>query len=42
MIHMGIFMLLCTVRASIVVACYLYKQHYRESWEAAHTCVCPA
>lgn len=41
MIRIGIFTLLYTVPASIVVACYLYEQHYRESWEAALTCACP-
>lgn len=41
MIRIGIFTLLYTVPASIVVAGYLYEQHYRESWEAALTCACP-
>lgn len=41
MIRIGIFTLLYTVPASIVVACHLYEQHYRESWEAALTCACP-
>ncbi|KAB0336826.1 hypothetical protein FD754_025510, partial [Muntiacus muntjak] len=42
MIRIGIFTLLYTVPASVVVACCLYEQHYRESWEAALTCACPA
>ncbi|KAB0337859.1 hypothetical protein FD754_024953 [Muntiacus muntjak] len=41
MIRIRIFTLLYTVPASIVVACYLYEQHYRESWEAELTCPCP-
>ncbi|KAB0337561.1 hypothetical protein FD754_025119 [Muntiacus muntjak] len=42
MIRIGIFTLLYTVPASVVVACCLYEQHYRESWEATLTCTCPA
>ncbi|XP_043851849.1 frizzled-5 [Dromiciops gliroides] len=42
MIRIGLFTVLYTVPASIVVACYLYEQHSRESWERALTCPCPA
>ncbi|KAB0336865.1 hypothetical protein FD755_025822, partial [Muntiacus reevesi] len=42
MIRIGTFTLLYTVPASVVVACCLYEQHYRESWEAELTCACPA
>ncbi|XP_025043515.2 frizzled-5 [Pelodiscus sinensis] len=41
MIRIGVFTVLSTVPASLVVACYAYEQHYRESWERAHTCACP-
>ncbi|KAJ7345365.1 hypothetical protein JRQ81_001315 [Phrynocephalus forsythii] len=41
MIRIGIFTVLYTVPATIVVACYLYEQHYRERWESAHNCACP-
>uniref|UniRef100_A0A4X2K7E8 Frizzled-5 n=2 Tax=Vombatus ursinus TaxID=29139 RepID=A0A4X2K7E8_VOMUR len=42
MIRIGLFTVLYTVPASIVVACYLYEQHSRESWERAITCPCPS
>ncbi|KAG8429262.1 hypothetical protein GDO86_017122 [Hymenochirus boettgeri] len=41
MIRIGIFSVLYTVPATIVVACYIYEQHYREHWEKAHNCSCP-
>ncbi|XP_034642315.1 frizzled-5 [Trachemys scripta elegans] len=41
MIRIGIFTVLYTVPATLVVACYVYEQHYRESWEKAHNCSCP-
>uniref|UniRef100_A0A9L0SV79 Frizzled-5 n=1 Tax=Equus caballus TaxID=9796 RepID=A0A9L0SV79_HORSE len=41
MLRIGVFTLLYTVPASVLVACYLYEQHHRESWEAALTCACP-
>ncbi|CAI9580626.1 unnamed protein product [Staurois parvus] len=36
MIRIGIFTVLYTVPATIVVACYIYEQHYREFWEKSH------
>ncbi|OCT61360.1 hypothetical protein XELAEV_18047383mg [Xenopus laevis] len=41
MIRIGIFSVLYTVPATIVVACYIYEQHYREHWEKTHNCSCP-
>ncbi|XP_015261426.1 PREDICTED: frizzled-5 [Gekko japonicus] len=41
MIRIGIFTVLYTVPATIVVACYIYEQHYREKWERAQNCSCP-
>ncbi|XP_074047607.1 frizzled-5 [Macrotis lagotis] len=41
MIRIGLFTVLYTVPAGAVVACYLYEQHWRESWERALTCPCP-
>ncbi|XP_026563553.1 frizzled-5 [Pseudonaja textilis] len=41
MIRIGIFTVLYTVPATIVVACYIYEQHYREKWEMAQNCSCP-
>uniref|UniRef100_A0A8C8STZ0 Frizzled-5 n=1 Tax=Pelusios castaneus TaxID=367368 RepID=A0A8C8STZ0_9SAUR len=41
MIRIGLFSVLYTVPATLVVACYVYEQHFRESWERAHTCACP-
>lgn len=41
MIRIGIFTVLYTVPATIVVSCYIYEQHYRESWEKALNCSCP-
>uniref|UniRef100_A0A8D0GKE0 Frizzled-5 n=1 Tax=Sphenodon punctatus TaxID=8508 RepID=A0A8D0GKE0_SPHPU len=40
MIRIGIFTVLYTVPATIVVACYIYEQHYRENWEMAQNCSC--
>lgn len=40
MIRIGIFTVLYTVPATIVVACYFYEQHNRPSWEMAHNCSC--
>ncbi|XP_077131835.1 frizzled-5 [Ranitomeya variabilis] len=42
MIRIGIFTVLYTVPATIVVACYIYEQHYREFWEKSHNCSCSA
>ncbi|XP_059823268.1 frizzled-5-like [Hypanus sabinus] len=41
MIRIGIFTVLYTVPATIVVACFIYEQHSRESWETALSCPCP-
>ncbi|XP_055494323.1 frizzled-5 [Leucoraja erinacea] len=41
MIRIGIFTVLYTVPATIVVACFIYEQHSRESWKAALSCPCP-
>ncbi|NWI84203.1 FZD5 protein, partial [Dryoscopus gambensis] len=41
MIRIGIFTVLYTVPATIVIACYIYEQHNRESWEQAQNCSCP-
>ncbi|MGH0155165.1 UNVERIFIED_CONTAM: hypothetical protein FKN15_033696 [Acipenser sinensis] len=40
MIRIGIFTVLYTVPATIVVACYFYEQHNRQSWEITHNCSC--
>ncbi|XP_007891677.1 frizzled-8a isoform X2 [Callorhinchus milii] len=40
MIRIGIFTVLYTVPATIVVACYFYEQHNRQSWEMTHNCSC--
>ncbi|XP_032898041.1 frizzled-8 [Amblyraja radiata] len=41
MIRIGVFTVLYTVPATIVVACYFYEQHNRPSWELSHNCRCP-
>nr|AAC77361.1 frizzled-8 [Xenopus laevis] len=38
MIRIGIFSVLYTVPATIVVACFFYEQHNRQGWEVAHNC----
>ncbi|XP_077347234.1 frizzled-8 [Lithobates pipiens] len=38
MIRIGIFSVLYTVPATIVVACFFYEQHNRQGWEMAHNC----
>ncbi|XP_078393568.1 frizzled-8a [Cetorhinus maximus] len=40
MIRIGIFTVLYTVPATIVVACYFYEQHNRQHWELTHNCSC--
>ncbi|XP_030629593.1 frizzled-8-like [Chanos chanos] len=40
MIRIGIFTVLYTVPATIIVACYFYEQHNRETWETTHACSC--
>ncbi|MBN3318639.1 FZD5 protein, partial [Atractosteus spatula] len=42
MLRIGIFTVLYTAPATVVVACYVYEQHYREGWERALGCSCPA
>lgn len=40
MIRIGVFSVLYTVPATIVIACYFYEQHLRQRWERAKTCPC--
>ena len=40
MIRIGIFSVLYTVPATIVIACYIYEQHFRIQWEIAYNCPC--
>ena len=40
MIRIGVFSVLYTVPATIVIACYFYEQHLREDWERLLTCPC--
>lgn len=40
MIRIGLFTVLYTVPASIVVACLIYEQSYRPGWEQALACSC--
>jgi frizzled protein 5/8 len=40
MIRIGVFSVLYTVPATIVIACYLYEYRYREEWETRITCPC--
>lgn len=40
MIRIGIFSVLYTVPATIVVAIYIYEQHSRSDWERGVTCPC--
>ncbi|XP_053738943.1 frizzled-8-like [Synchiropus splendidus] len=40
MIRIGVFTVLYTVPATIIVACYFYEQHNRQTWEVAHSCSC--
>ncbi|TNN72564.1 Frizzled-5 [Liparis tanakae] len=42
MIRIGLFTVLYTVPATVVVACLVYEQHYRHAWERALACSCPA
>ncbi|XP_061695963.1 frizzled-8-like [Syngnathoides biaculeatus] len=41
MVRIGVFTVLYTVPAAVIVACYIYEQHNRQSWEAAYKCGCP-
>uniref|UniRef100_H3C1Y2 Frizzled-5 n=1 Tax=Tetraodon nigroviridis TaxID=99883 RepID=H3C1Y2_TETNG len=40
MIRIGLFTVLYTVPATVVVACLVYEQHYRPGWEEALGCSC--
>jgi len=40
MVRIGVFTVLYTVVAMVIVACYVYEQHTREAWERAHACNC--
>ncbi|XP_071822928.1 frizzled-5-like [Apostichopus japonicus] len=40
MIRIGVFSVLYTVPATIVVGCYFYEQQTREQWQRSHTCTC--
>ncbi|XP_076351108.1 frizzled-5-like [Tachypleus tridentatus] len=42
MIRIGVFSVLYTVPATVVIGCYLYEQHFREAWEQRHNCPCSA
>ncbi|XP_022253757.1 frizzled-8-like [Limulus polyphemus] len=42
MIRIGVFSVLYTVPATVVIGCYLYEQHFREAWEQRHNCPCNA
>ncbi|XP_021435375.2 frizzled-5-like [Oncorhynchus mykiss] len=42
MIRIGLFTVLYTVPATIVVACLVYEQHYRPGWDRALSCSCQA
>lgn len=38
MVRIGVFSVLYTVPATIVIVCYFYEQYNRPKWEAAYTC----
>ncbi|XP_052814886.1 frizzled-5-like [Mya arenaria] len=40
MIRIGVFSLLYTIPATIVLACYFYEQHLKDDWERSVTCPC--
>ncbi|XP_038047135.1 frizzled-5-like [Patiria miniata] len=40
MIRIGVFTVLYTVPATIVIGCYFYEQHARGEWERTKTCSC--
>ncbi|BFZ15373.1 hypothetical protein BsWGS_18412 [Bradybaena similaris] len=42
MVRIGVFSVLYTVPATIVISCYFYEQHLRERWESTRTCPCYA
>ncbi|TRY56069.1 hypothetical protein DNTS_017916, partial [Danionella cerebrum] len=39
MIRIGVFTVLYTLVAMVIVACHLYEHHNREAWETAHACI---
>ncbi|XP_057713464.1 frizzled-8-like [Corythoichthys intestinalis] len=41
MLRIGVFTVLYTVPAAVIVACYFYEQHNRQAWEAGYRCGCP-
>ncbi|KRX86000.1 Frizzled-5 [Trichinella pseudospiralis] len=41
MVRIGIFSVLYTIPATILIGCYFYEQHYRVLWEMAITCQGP-
>ena len=40
MMRIGVFSLLYTIPATIVLACYFYEQHLKDDWERSVTCPC--
>lgn len=40
MVRIGVFTVLYTVPATVIVACHFYEQHNRGAWERSHTCTC--
>lgn len=40
MIRIGVFTVLYTVPATIVIACYFYEQHLKDKWEKSLNCSC--
>ncbi|XP_076316732.1 frizzled-5-like [Tachypleus tridentatus] len=42
MIRIGVFSVLYTVPATVVIGCYVYEQHFRKAWEQKHNCPCNA
>ncbi|XP_056599282.1 frizzled-8b [Triplophysa dalaica] len=40
MVRIGIFTVLYTVLATVIVSCYVYELYNREAWENAHACSC--
>lgn len=40
MIRIGVFSLLYTIPATIVLACYFYEQYLKDEWEKSITCPC--
>jgi frizzled protein 5/8 len=38
MIRIGVFTVLYTVPATIVIACYFYEQHLKDKWETSYNC----